>query len=549
MSDLINGLNALDNALPAYEEAERYYNGSVKELFSSEALRKALGGDENKFQFNYARIVITSRLSRMEIASITTEDDTANAILEEVGNANAIDQELQDAFEAALYYGDSYLIAWPDEEAGSVDIFYNDPKNTRVFYEVENPRKKRYALKRWQEGDRMRVNLYYHNRIEKYITKGTVSQSYNEGDFTQFIEEDVAWPLNHENGMPVFHLRTNRQYGTPEHKQAFGPQNAINKLLASQVSSIDFTNFPQRYFLEDPTANDGVNPQADFGADSDDNDDNVLANLKAGPGGVWNLKGVKQVGQFDPTSPDIFVTPFKAYIESMSTVTSTPMHAFNVGALPSGESLRAAEAPLNKRVESLEVLFGSTVRELHEYVLEITGFAGARVSVTWTPAGSYDDSDVWAVVDAKVSAGVPLRVALVEAGYTTAQVDEWYPEEAATYSPKELSVLADAIQKLSGATTLGILSTEEARALLPDAIKLEVVADPVAVLEAVEGDTAAPAGEGIKEKADAMGILIRAGVNPEDAARRVGLAGVEFTGAMPTSLRLPESEAAKLEEA
>jgi len=52
----------------------------------------------------------------------------------------------------------------------------------------------------------------------------------------------------------------------------------------------------------------------------------------------------------------------------------------------------------------------------------------------------------------------------------------------------------------------------------------------------------------IKAKADALGVLIRAGVDPEEAARRVGLSGLEFTGATPVALRLPESQARSLEE-
>lgn len=51
----------------------------------------------------------------------------------------------------------------------------------------------------------------------------------------------------------------------------------------------------------------------------------------------------------------------------------------------------------------------------------------------------------------------------------------------------------------------------------------------------------------VKAKADAMGILIRSGVKPEDAAERVGFAGMEFTGAVPVTLRLPQSDADKLE--
>lgn len=46
---------------------------------------------------------------------------------------------------------------------------------------------------------------------------------------------------------------------------------------------------------------------------------------------------------------------------------------------------------------------------------------------------------------------------------------------------------------------------------------------------------------------DALGIAIRAGVDPESAARMLGLEGAEFTGAVPVSLRLPSTDADGLE--
>lgn len=63
----------------------------------------------------------------------------------------------------------------------------------------------------------------------------------------------------------------------------------------------------------------------------------------------------------------------------------------------------------------------------------------------------------------------------------------------------------------------------------------------------------APAPEGdedptVKERADALGVLIRAGVDPEDAAQRTGLDGIEFTGAIPVSLRPKVTDAAQLED-
>ncbi|ALA68558.1 hypothetical protein [Corynebacterium lactis] len=51
----------------------------------------------------------------------------------------------------------------------------------------------------------------------------------------------------------------------------------------------------------------------------------------------------------------------------------------------------------------------------------------------------------------------------------------------------------------------------------------------------------------MKQQADALGVLIRAGVDPENAARIAGIEDVEFTGAVPVSLRQPEADAKNLE--
>ena len=77
----------------------------------------------------------------------------------------------------------------------------------------------------------------------------------------------------------------------------------------------------------------------------------------------------------------------------------------------------------------------------------------------------------------------------------------------------------------------------------------DVLAALAASTTSVDGATPAQSeAADIKAKADAMGVLIRAGVSPDDAALRVGLAGIKFTGAVPVSLRLPESDSAGLED-
>ena len=74
----------------------------------------------------------------------------------------------------------------------------------------------------------------------------------------------------------------------------------------------------------------------------------------------------------------------------------------------------------------------------------------------------------------------------------------------------------------------------------------------VAQSGAAPGDAVLPTGEdpaALRQKFEALGVAIRAGVSPESAATALGLPSLKFTGAVPVSLRLPESEASGLEDA
>ena len=74
-----------------------------------------------------------------------------------------------------------------------------------------------------------------------------------------------------------------------------------------------------------------------------------------------------------------------------------------------------------------------------------------------------------------------------------------------------------------------------------DALVAEGLASQV---EAPEGSMSA---DEMNKAFDALGKAIRAGVEPKDAAVRVGMTGLKFTGAVPTSLRVKESDASTLE--
>jgi hypothetical protein len=66
---------------------------------------------------------------------------------------------------------------------------------------------------------------------------------------------------------------------------------------------------------------------------------------------------------------------------------------------------------------------------------------------------------------------------------------------------------------------------------------------------ATSTDPASGDAADLKQRFDALGVAIRSGVDPDDAARRLGLDGVKFTGAIPVSLRPAAADARELEQA
>lgn len=71
---------------------------------------------------------------------------------------------------------------------------------------------------------------------------------------------------------------------------------------------------------------------------------------------------------------------------------------------------------------------------------------------------------------------------------------------------------------------------------------------PSEAVETPVSESAVEDASAMKAKFDALGVAIRAGVDPTDAAQRLGLSGIKFTGATPVALRLPKDEAVELEE-
>ena len=405
-----------------------------------------------------------------------------NQVIEDLWEYNELGEELPHLHRNIGKYGDYYMLVWPvvgdedrndtkafdikksaaalsaraeanEEQADAVeeidpkgktivavDMICHDPLTTRAFYDTENPRKMSYVIRSWEEGEKdnliVRANLYYPDRIERWVHKGRPPKRRNaKSKWTPYKEDGSSAVLpNPFDQIPFFHYRTDRTYGKPDHMYAYGPQLAINKLVTSHLATVDYQSFPQRYALTDPQADNGSiqGVDSDPFAPDDDNDpeDDNFSQLESDPSVVWKLEGIKTVGEFKPADAKAYLDPFDRYVKAMSQVTGIPLHFFDKQGErpPSGENIRQVNEQMNSKVETRQLGVGATHRNAFTFALNLLGHEVERVKVTWRPIEVVTDLTGWQAINEKQLAGVPAEVTLIEAGYLPEEVAPWKEE-------------------------------------------------------------------------------------------------------------------------
>lgn len=221
--------------------------------------------------------------------------------------------------------------------------------------------------------------------------------------------------------------------------------------------------------------------------------------------------------QISSQSPEPHIAVKRQLATEFSGHTGVPLGSLGIATdnPESGDAKKEAREDIYGDAEAQGTVYGFALRRLFE------GAVMLRDGLSEPPQGMRDLQTQWR------DASRPTRVALAAAG---AQQVAAVPGLANTEVGLELIGLdAGQIERYLAEVHQG--------ATVPAQPETDGVTPPVTP----------DAGE-MKAQFDALGVAIRAGVDPDDAARRVGLPGITFTGATPVSLRQPEAAAEAFEE-
>lgn len=497
-----NKLNKeLDERQPILKALDAYYRGEHPLPLAPKRAQEAFRRLMHRSRSNWMALVVDAVAERLGVEGFRYgRDETGDRQAWRIWQANGLDLGSEAVHLEALINGESAVTVAPNPDDPRIPLIVPEhPCQVIVARDPSNHRSRPAAFKKWlDDSGRINCTLYLPEAIYKWQSVAPAGPRMGKVEWTEREVVDEDWPLPNPLGeVPVVPFRNAARMltgGTSEIAGLTDIQDRINKTLFDRLMAAEYAAFRQRWAtgFEIPDDPQTGQPKEPF--------ESAVDRLW-----VAEDKDVK-FGEFNATDLAGYIKSVEADIQHLAAISRTPPHYLlgQSGAFPSGESLKSTETGLVAKVMRRQVHFGESWEEVMRLAFKAAG----------------DDE-----VDRTEGETI------------------WRNPESRT-----LGELTDALLKMK---TLGAPDKALWRewGLSPQKIEQwEAMSAPSSATSAETGSPEASVAVEIKAKADALGALIRAGVDAEVAAQQVGLPGLKFTGATPVSLRLPEDEAAQLED-
>lgn len=308
---------------------------------------------------------------------------------------------------------------------------------------------------------------------------------------------------------------------------------AVRTLVGMEINR-EFYTTPQRW---------AMNADMTMFTESDDptRSEMLEAGWKAAAGKMLafppNEEGEPEpkVGQFSPAPPTPYVEQLRTYSQLVSSATGMPSAylGFSTDNPPSGDAIRAWMERLTRGI-------GRMHRLSHED-MNLVGWMGHRLemgndSPTWSEFATvvrpkWEDPTTQTLAADSDAAGKAI------AAGAFAPDDDWVYDRFRVPERDRERVRSNLRKQGLGQLAATLVSRGQGGD--SEAAELANMGAPQPASSG-EGTGADPTE--LKAKADAMGVMIRAGVKPDSAARQVGLEGLEFWEGRPATLRYADEE-------
>lgn len=417
-----------------YQLYERYYRGLHRLEFASEKFRNAFGGLFSAFADNLCGIVADAVPDALEVTGFSVEEGEAKLAdaVWKIWQRNHLGLRANEVHKEAAKCGDAYVIVWPNAN-GEATIYPNRAALCTVRYDAEMPGRTLWGAKLWlTEPDAskrrfVRLNLYFPDRIEKYITVNSQPNGLPQKAraFKPFEVTGEAWPLPNDWGVvPVFHFGNNASVGAmgcSELEPVAPLQDALNKAVLDMLVAMEFAAFKQRWVV-------GVEM-------GEDKDGNPIPPFVPGVERLWASDNPDtKFGEFSATDLEQFTKVQNDFRAEIARVSGIPLHYLYLGKgdFPSGEALKKSESRFLKKVTRRQENYGAVWEDAMALALRMEGGGdAARLFAAWADPAPETRKELLEGLVMEKAIGATEGELLAKAGYGEEDIKQMQAEKAA----------------------------------------------------------------------------------------------------------------------
>ena len=422
---------------PLWTTLDAYYRGNPPLPSDPQRLSKKYKELHAMSRSNWCGLVVDVVNERLQISSIAS---TSNPVQDKTAwqwwRANNMDGIAPQVHSAALKFGLCYVSVWPRRNDVPL-IMGESPMNCHVRFDPETGTPTA-ALRVWQ--DNLCGCVYADLIMERYMFRLTT----DEVEMEQLPFEisalptkavtvsltDVKWhfrtdvppvSVNPMGEVPYTRILTEPDLTGGYRSEIAGLipiQDRINKTNFDRLLAQAFASFPRAWVtgIEVPTDSNG-RPKEPFDAAVDR---------------LWTFESeAVKVGQLDAAELDGYIRANTADVQALATQSRTPPHYLiaGMGQFPSGESVKATEYGLTRKVQARQQSYGDGWSTILHFCAQAAKskrlINDLGLSVVWKDVEARSEGEM---VDALIkmgTLGVPWPALWQRWGASTEEITAW----------------------------------------------------------------------------------------------------------------------------
>lgn len=356
MSDLQRAIKKISGQADLYEIFSKFYRGDHPLNFASDKFKQKFGKRLQNLRDNLCKTVVNAPSSRLEITGFGSDSTDIAKAAWDIWKKNVMPLNSKKVHREAFKTGDGFVIVWQDDASSQVRIFPQQQSASCALWTDEETGESTFGAKAWKESatEKIRLNLYYPDRIEKYITTQIHSEMVSDEAEFELLEE-----LDNETGkVPLVYFSA----GESLLMDVIPLQNGLNKSLADLFVGMEYNSIRQRY-------------TAGISYPVDEETGKALVPFEHDDQFITTANDQAKIGEFADMTLSEVISVTDSMRSSIARVSGIPMHYFQLttGDFPSGEAQRKAESRFIEIIKDAQISFGESWSKVMSIALQLAG--------------------------------------------------------------------------------------------------------------------------------------------------------------------------------